>query len=41
MEYLLTTLVLVTAFVGMYGYLQGALRKLFQAAGLKILAPYF
>lgn len=40
-EYLLTTLALVTAFAGMYGVLQGALKKAFTVAGMKILTPYF
>ena len=41
MEYLLTTLTLVTAFAGMYGFLQGQLKILFKVAGMKILTPYF
>ena len=40
-EYLLTTLTLVTAFAGMYGFLQGQLKILFKVAGMKILTPYF
>ncbi len=40
-EYLLTTLTLVTVFAGMFGFLQGQLRNLFQIAGMKILTPYF
>jgi hypothetical protein len=40
-EYLLTTLTLVTVFAGMYGFLQGQLRTLFKIAGIKILTPYF
>jgi Flp pilus assembly pilin Flp len=39
-EYLLTTVTLVTVFAGMYGFLQGQLRTLFTLAGRKILAPY-
>ncbi len=39
-EYLLTTLTLVTVFAGMYGFLQAQLKVLFQAAGLKILTPW-
>ena len=40
-EYLLTTLTLVVAFAGMYGFLQGQLKVLFKIAGIKILTPYF
>lgn len=40
-EYLLTTLTLVTVFAGMYGFLQGQLRMLFRIAGIKILTPYY
>ena len=40
-EYLLTTVTLVTVFAGMYGFLQGQLRGLFKIAGIKILTPYF
>jgi Flp pilus assembly pilin Flp len=40
-EYLLTTLTLVTVFAGMYGFLQGQLRNLFILAGTKILTPYY
>ena len=40
-EYLLTTVTLVTVFAGMYGFLQGQLRTLFTLAGKKILAPYY
>lgn len=40
-EYLLTTLTLVTVFAGMYGFLQGQLKGLFRIAGMKILTPYF
>lgn len=39
-EYLLTTVALVTVFAGMYGFLQGQLRKLFTIAGVKILSTY-
>ena len=39
-EYLLTTLTLVTVFAGMYGFLQGQLKILFKIAGMKILTPY-
>ena len=39
-EYLLTTVVLVTIFAGMYGWLQGQLRELYKAAGKVILRPY-
>jgi len=40
-EYLLTTLTLVTVFVGMYGFLRGQLTTLFKAAGMLILKPYY
>lgn len=40
-EYLLTTLTLVTLFASMYGFLQGELRKLFVMAGYKILTAYY
>jgi hypothetical protein len=40
-EYLLTTMTLVTVFAGLYGFLQGQLRKLFIAAGNKILTAYY
>lgn len=40
-EYLLTTVTLVTVFAGMYGFLQGQLRNLFKLAGVKILTPYY
>lgn len=40
-EYLLTTVTLVTVFAGMYGFLQGQLKILFKIAGIKILTPYF
>jgi Flp pilus assembly pilin Flp len=39
-EYLLTTVVLVTVFAGMYGYLQGQLKTLFTKAGVRILSTY-
>jgi len=40
-EYLLTTVTLVTVFAGMYGFLQGQLKMLFLRAGIKILTPYY
>ncbi|MDD5656177.1 MAG: hypothetical protein PHF00_02870 [Elusimicrobia bacterium] len=40
-EYLLTTLVLVTVFAGMYGFMQRQLRTLFIKAGTKILATHY
>lgn len=40
-EYLLTTLFLVTFFVGMYSFLQGQVRKLFIRAGIMILSSYY
>jgi Flp pilus assembly pilin Flp len=38
-EYLLTTVLLVTVFAGMFGVLQNSLKKLFMAAGMMILTP--
>ena len=40
-EYILTTMVLVTCFAAMYGFMQGELKKLFILAGQKILATYY
>ena len=40
-EYLLTTLALTMLFAGLYGFMQGQLKKLFMAAGLKILTSYY
>jgi hypothetical protein len=40
-EYLLTTVTLVTVFAAMYGFLQGQLRRLFIIAGVKILKTYY
>ncbi len=40
-EYLLTTVTLVTIFAAMYGFLQGQLRRLFLIAGVKILKAYY
>ena len=39
-EYLLTTVVLVTVFAGMFAFLQGQLKYLFTIAGVKILSTY-
>lgn len=39
-EYLMTTVALVTLFTGMYGFLQGQVRRLFVLAGTKILTSY-
>lgn len=39
-EYLFTTMALVTLFVGLYGFLQGQVRKLFMKAGTVILVSY-
>lgn len=39
-EYLLTTLVLVTAFSGLYGFMQGQLKRLFTGAAIRILTSY-
>lgn len=38
-EYLLTTLLLVTIFTGMFGVLQSSLKTLFIAGGTVILTP--
>ena len=40
-EYILTTLVLVTCFAAMYGFIQGQLKVLFVLAGRKILTTYY
>lgn len=40
-EYLLTTMLLVTVFAGLYGFLQGQLKRLFILAGTKILTTYY
>jgi Flp pilus assembly pilin Flp len=40
-EYLLTTVTLVMVFASMYGFLQGQVKKLYQAAGVKILTSYY
>ena len=40
-EYILTTLVLVTCFAAMYGFIQGQLKLLFILAGKKILTTYY
>ena len=40
-EYLLTTVTLVTVFASMYGFLQGQLKQLFIQAGMKILTSYY
>ncbi|MDD5628135.1 MAG: hypothetical protein PHU21_03660 [Elusimicrobia bacterium] len=40
-EYILTTMVLVTCFAAMYGFIQGQLKELFILAGKKILATYY
>jgi hypothetical protein len=40
-EYILTTMVLVTCFAAMYGFIQGQLKLLFILAGKKILATYY
>lgn len=39
-EYLMTTLALVTVFASLYGFMQGQLRKLFIKAGMAILTSY-
>lgn len=40
-EYLLTTVTLVTVFAGIYGFLQTSLRTEFQAAAKMILRSYY
>jgi Flp pilus assembly pilin Flp len=40
-EYLLTTVTLVTVFAGMYGFLQSSLKSEFQAAARVILKSYY
>ena len=40
-EYLLTSLMLMTLFVALYGFLQGKLKELFILAGTKILTAYY
>ena len=40
-EYILTTMVLVTCFAAMYGFIQGQLKVLFVLAGKKILTTYY
>ena len=40
-EYILTTMVLVTCFAAMYGFIQGQLKLLFILAGKKILTTYY
>jgi hypothetical protein len=40
-EYLLTTVTLVTVFAGMYGFIQSSAKTQFQAAARMILRSYF
>lgn len=40
-EYLLTTMALVTCFAGMYGFIQGQMKILFRTAAIKILTSYY
>ena len=40
-EYLLTTMALVTVFASMYGFMQGQLKMLFRLAAIKILTSYY
>ena len=40
-EYLLTTVTLVTIFAAMYGFMQGQLKGLFRAAAVRILTSYY
>lgn len=39
-EYLLTTIVLIAALMGMFAFLQNQLTRLFRMAGVKILTTY-
>jgi hypothetical protein len=39
-EYLMTTVALTVFFAGLYGFLQGQVRRLFVLAGTKILTSY-
>jgi Flp pilus assembly pilin Flp len=39
-EYMITTVALVTVFAGMFAFLQGQLKRLFTMAGVKILSTY-
>lgn len=41
MEYLLTTLILVTVFSTMFGFMQGQLKNLFTQAAIAILRSYY
>ena len=40
-EYMLTTLILVTCFAALYGFIQTETKQLFVLAGQKILATYY
>lgn len=40
-EYLLMMMCLVTCFSGMYGFLQGELKKLYKLAAIAILRAYY
>jgi hypothetical protein len=40
-EYILTTMVLVTCFAAMFGFIQTELKTLFILAGKKILTTYY
>ncbi len=40
-EYMLTTMLLVTIFSAMYGFLHKQVTVLFKAAGIKILMSYY
>ena len=40
-EYLLTTLILVTFFAAMYGFMQPRIKDLFVQAGMVILGTYY
>ena len=40
-EYLLMMMALVTCFSGMYGFLQGELKKMYKLAAIAILRSYY
>jgi hypothetical protein len=40
-EYMLTTLILVTCFAALYGFIQTETKQLFVLAGQKILTTYY
>ncbi|MDE2040175.1 MAG: hypothetical protein KGO96_09915 [Elusimicrobia bacterium] len=40
-EYMLTTLLLVTVFASMFGFMQSGLKTLFRRAAISILTSYY